>query len=108
MAGPSGTKGSQSRHYRMAKHVHGSVHAGLPVVGNVGTRQRLKFTGIGDTEDVASRIEKGCKPALSRFVGRAVPLARGFRTIWQNVSVQGALKCVGCLEASSNGASSLS
>jgi adenylate cyclase len=37
------------------------IHAGLAIVGNVGTSQRLEFTVIGNVVNVANRIQAGCK-----------------------------------------------
>jgi adenylate cyclase len=37
------------------------IHAGPAIVGNVGTSKRLEFTVIGDTVNVAKRIEAACK-----------------------------------------------
>ncbi|MFN3233395.1 MAG: adenylate/guanylate cyclase domain-containing protein [Alphaproteobacteria bacterium] len=37
------------------------IHAGPAIVGNVGTSHRLEFTVIGNTVNVASRIEEACR-----------------------------------------------
>ncbi|NDY55221.1 adenylate/guanylate cyclase domain-containing protein [Desulfovibrio sulfodismutans] len=42
-------------------HVGIGLHTGHAVVGNIGTSRRMEFTAIGDTVNLAARLEKQCK-----------------------------------------------
>ena len=44
------------------------IHYGPAVVGNIGTMDRLEYTVVGDTVNVASRIESACKDLRETFL----------------------------------------
>ena len=52
------------------------LHAGPALLGNVGTEQRLEFTVIGDTVNVARRLEELARPLGVDLVLSAELLAR--------------------------------
>ncbi|PWF49008.1 adenylate/guanylate cyclase domain-containing protein [Massilia glaciei] len=55
------------------------LHSGLAVIGNVGSPDRHEFTAIGDTVNIAARVEAMCKPLGYPVVcSEAVAAALGF------------------------------
>jgi adenylate cyclase len=47
---------------RPAMTVKIAIHSGEAVVGNVGSRNRLNYTAVGETVNVAARLERAGEP----------------------------------------------
>lgn len=71
------------------------VHCGPAVIGNIGARQRMDFTAIGDTVNTASRLESNA-PAQTVYISRAVADILGDRA--KTTSLGGSIKLKGKTE----------
>ena len=65
-------------HYGMEVSFGIGIHVGPAIVGNIGAKDRLDYTAIGDTVNTASRLE-AVAPAGGIYISRAVADALGSR-----------------------------
>lgn len=69
------------RDYAVDLALRVGIHSGLVVVGNVGDDQRAEYTAIGDTTNLASRLQTAARPgtvlisdATAKLIGRRFAL----------------------------------
>ena len=54
------------------------IHTGPVVVGTLGNNLRLEFKAVGDTVNIASRLESLAEPGATYVSGETFDLTEGF------------------------------
>ena len=78
-------------HYGLEASFGVGIHVGPAIVGNIGPQDRLDYTAIGDTVNLASRLEAAA-PAGTIYISRAVADALGGRARFTSLGTEMRLK----------------